>query len=34
VELQDGTLLTVFYSKLEADGPAVILQQKWSFSKD
>ena len=31
VELKDGTLLTVFYARQEADGPAVIMQQKWRF---
>lgn len=29
VELQDGSLLTVFYAHLEKSAPAVILQQKW-----
>lgn len=31
VELDDGTLLTVFYAHPESKGPAVILQQKWTF---
>lgn len=34
VELNDGTLLTVFYAHPEADEPAVILQQKWRFEND
>lgn len=29
IELHDGTLLTVFYSKDKEDAPAVIMQQKW-----
>lgn len=33
VELDDGTLLTVFYARPEP-GPSVIMQQKWSFSYD
>ena len=31
VELEDGSLLTVFYAKDEAAGPAVIKQQKWEL---
>ncbi len=31
VELRDGSLLTVFYARTSTDGPAVIMQQKWSF---
>lgn len=33
VEMEDGSLLTVFYSKLDEryPGPAVIYQQRWSF---
>ena len=34
VELADGSLLTVFYAHLGADGPAVILQQKWRIEND
>ena len=30
VELADGSLLTVFYAVPEKNGPAVIMQQKWS----
>ncbi len=33
VELDDGSILTVFYAHPEADGPAVIMQQKWRFEK-
>ncbi len=28
-ELSDGSLLTVFYAKDDADGPAVIKQIRW-----
>ena len=31
VELTDGSLLTVFYAHETADGPAVIMQQKWKL---
>ena len=31
VELKDGSLLTVFYACPEQNGPAVIMQQKWTF---
>ncbi len=31
IELHDGTLLTVFYSKETEASPAVIMQQKWSI---
>ena len=31
VELRDGTLITVFYSKSSTDSSSVILQQKWSI---
>ncbi len=33
VELKDGTLLTVFYARLKEDGPAMIMQQKWSIEE-
>ena len=33
VELEDGSILTVFYAHESDDGPAVIMQQKWSFEK-
>jgi len=33
VELKDGSLLTVFYSRIKEEGPAVIMQQKWSIEK-
>ena len=33
VELRDGSLLTVFYATPEANGPAVILQQRWRIEK-
>lgn len=29
VELDDGTLITVFYAKNEKDGPCEIIQQRW-----
>ncbi len=29
IELNDGTLLTVFYAKENEDSPCVIMQQKW-----
>ena len=31
VELDDGTILTVFYAHTDETGPAVILQQHWDF---
>lgn len=31
VELNDGSIMTVFYDKFVSDGPTVILEQKWSF---
>ncbi len=31
VELDDGTLLTVFYARDEENGPCVIKQQKWQI---
>ena len=34
VELADGSLLTVFYAHLDANEPAVILQQKWRIEND
>lgn len=33
VELDDGSLLTVFYARENEEPPAVIMQQKWSFEK-
>ena len=33
VELENGQLLTVFYAKTTPGGAAVIMQQKWSFTK-
>jgi hypothetical protein len=33
VELQDGSLLTVFYAKTSEDSPAVIMQQLWRFEE-
>ncbi len=33
VELQDGSLLTVFYAKEKQDGPCVIMQQKWTIEE-
>ena len=34
VELNDGSLLTVFYAKEAEDSPAVIMQQKWCFDNN
>ena len=34
VEMKDGSLLTVFYAHPEQGGPAVIMQQKWSFEDE
>lgn len=31
VELKDGSLITVFYARENENGPAVVMQQKWSF---
>lgn len=31
VELSDGSILTIFYAKLESEGPSVIYAQRWSF---
>ena len=31
VELDDGSLLTVFYAREIQDGPALIMQQKWKL---
>ena len=31
LELTDGSLLTVFYATPEKNGPAIIMQQKWSL---
>lgn len=33
VELNDGSLITVFYARPYKGSPAVIMQQKWSFEK-
>ena len=33
VELEDKSLLTVFYAHRSEDEPAVILQQKWKFEE-
>ena len=33
VELSDGSLLTVFYARERAEGPAVIMQQKWRIEE-
>ena len=34
IELVDGSILTVFYAHERNDGPAVIMQQKWSFEDE
>ena len=31
IELNDGSLMTVFYAREEKNGPAVIMQQKWKL---
>lgn len=31
IEMEDGSLLTVFYAKESIEAPAVIFQQKWRF---
>lgn len=31
VELKDGSLVTVFYARSDENGPAVVMQIKWSF---
>lgn len=33
VELDDGSLLTVFYACKDEESPALIMQQKWTFKK-
>lgn len=33
VELEDGSMLTVFYAHRSENEPAIIMQQKWSFEK-
>lgn len=33
VELQDGSLLTVFYAPEASNGPVVIMQQKWTLEE-
>ena len=33
IEMEDGSLLTVFYSRETEEHPALILQQKWYFEK-
>ena len=34
VELNDGSLLTVFYAHETEDKPATIIQQKWDFERE
>lgn len=34
IELKDGSILTVFYAHEQVGCPAVIMQQKWSFSDE
>ena len=34
VELDDGSILTVFYAHLGENEPAVIMQQKWRFTNE
>ncbi len=33
VELSDGSLLTVFYARIDEDSPAVIMQQRWRLEE-
>lgn len=33
VELGDGSIICVFYTRLSSDSPAVIMQQRWSLEK-
>ncbi len=33
IELEDGSLLTVFYAKEKENGPCVIMQQKWKIEQ-
>ena len=33
IEMEDGSLLTMFYSRETEEDPALILQQKWSFER-
>ena len=33
IELEDGSLLTVFYAHLAENQPAVIAQQRWRFER-
>ena len=33
VELEDGSLLTMFYAHKSESEPAIIMQQKWGFEK-
>ena len=33
VELDDGSILTVFYAHAKSGEPATILQQRWKFEK-
>lgn len=33
VEIDDGSLLTVFYARKDEENPALILQQKWTFEE-
>jgi hypothetical protein len=34
VELNDGTLLTVFYARPTEESPAVVMQQRWTFTTE
>lgn len=34
IELDDGSMLTVFYARENEDPPAVIMQQKWAFEEN
>lgn len=34
IELEDGSLLTVFYAHPDENSPAVIMQQKWKIEED
>lgn len=34
IELDDGSLLTVFYARENEDPPCIIMQQKWTFEQN
>jgi len=34
VPLKNGNMLTIFYGRLQADGPALIQQVIWKYTED